>query len=197
MADNEQPTTPNAQPANGAAEQAFQPAPAQPAPAQTPEASADRAPAASDFAGGVSSAGRFRDRATKRQEGELLTLSSGETVKVRRPSITNMVKSGQVPANVAGAALKFDSGKPMSDRDVQRLFELKEIVTRAALLSPRVTKEPNYDNDEIAFDDLTEDEINDVYMYVQVGLEELSKFREKRQRDAARSDSEPLPGDEA
>lgn len=194
MADNEQPTTPNAEPANRGAEEALQASPAAaPAPAQTP---APEAPA-SDFAGGVSSAGRFRDRATKREEGELLTLSSGETVKVRRPSITNMVKAQIVPANVAGAALKFDSGKPMSDRDVQRLFELKEIVTRAALLSPKIVKEPNYDHDEISFDDLTEDEINDVYMYVQVGLEELTKFREKRQRDASGPDSDTVPGDQA
>lgn len=146
---------------------------------------------------GASSAARFRDRAKTAAEGEYLSLSSGESVKVRRPSITNMVKAGIVPANVAGAALKFDSGKPMTDRDVQRLFELKQIVVTNALVSPKVVAgEPNYDNDEIAFDNLTEDEINDIYMYVQVGLVELTKFREKRQRDAAGSNSEQVPGDE-
>lgn len=146
---------------------------------------------------GASRASRFRDRSQRNIEGELLTLTSGEKFRVRRPSITNMVKTGQVPANVAGAALKFDSGKPMSDRDVTRLFELKEIVTTHSLLSPKIVENPNYEEDEIALSDLTEDEINDVYTYVQVGLEELTRFREKRQRDAAGPDSETVSGDEA
>lgn len=154
-------------------------------------------PAPQEDAAPTSRAARFRDRTQKAKEGEELLLTSGETVTVRRPSITNMVKAGIVPSNVAGAALKFDQGKQMSDRDIQRLFELKQIVVTNALVSPKIATEPNYDADEIAFDDLTEDEINDVYMYVQVGLEELTRFREKRQRDAARSDSDQVPGDEA
>jgi hypothetical protein len=125
-------------------------------------------------------ASAFRKRSQEMEKGELLLLVSGNTVRVRRPSITAMVKSGQVPANVAGAALKFDSGKPMSDRDVTRLFELKQIVTTHALMAPKIVEgTPDYDNNEISIDDLTEDEINDVYMYVQVGLEKLYSFRKK------------------
>lgn len=145
-----------------------------------------------------STADLFRNRSKLREAGEEFELTTGIKVRVRRPSITNMVKAGIVPANVAGAALKFDSGKPMSDRDVQRLFELKNIIVEAALISPRIVKsDPNYDNDEIIFDDLTEDEINDIYQYVQVGLETLVKFRKERQRTLAGSDSNPVPGNEA
>ena len=152
------------------------------------------APEPQTSAAGTNVASQFRDRAAREQKGETLELTSGITVTVRRPSITNMVRSGVIPGQLAGAALKYDKNQPMSERDVQRLFEMKQIVVKHALVTPRVVEDPNYDNNEIAFTDLNEDEINDIYMYVQVGLVELTKFRTQRSGDAAGSDSSEVPG---
>lgn len=146
-----------------------------------------------------SSAAAFRDRSRKINEGEVIKLDSGLVVRARRPSVTLMVQAGQIPASLAASALKYDSGREISDRDVKRLYELKVVVTKAALITPKIVDKPadQLADDEILITDLVETDIDNVYMFVQVGLEVLNKFRAQRQGLLTGPDSETLPGDEA
>lgn len=139
-------------------------------------------------------ANSFRERAKRYELGETLKLTSGPEVKVRRPSIASLIQQGKIPASLAAATIRFDTGRDVADKDVKRLYELRILVAQHALISPKLVANPNYDNDEIAITDLTDDDLSDIYQYIQVGLEELNRFRSQRERVHAGSDSPEISG---
>ena len=153
-----QPTTPNADQA-----------------ALTPPVSA--APQPSTAPTGAS---QFRDDAKKRNEGELITLQSGHVLRVGRPSVNNLVKTGQLPSELANAAIKMQSGGSINDHDMKKYVEYNERIVKLSVVSPKIVDTPNYDNDEISIEDLSDDERNEILLFVNGGLEALAKFRGER-----------------
>ncbi len=119
----------------------------------------------------------FRKTSQARKAGELITLSSGHTLRISRPSVNNLVKSGQLPSELANAAIKMQSGGTINDQDMKRYVEYNERIVKLSVVSPKIVDEPNYDNDEISVDDLDDNERSEILLYVNGGLEALAKFR--------------------
>jgi hypothetical protein len=126
------------------------------------------------------SAASFRDKAKKRSEGELVTLVSGNTLRIGRPSVNNLVKTGQLPSELANAAIKMQSGGNISDHDMKKYVEYNERIVKLSVVSPKIVDQPNYEADEISIEDLSDDERNEILMFVNGGLEALAKFRGER-----------------
>lgn len=122
-------------------------------------------------------ANEFRKDAQARKDGQLITLSSGHTLRIARPSVNNLVKSGQLPSELANAAIKMQSGGTINDTDMKRYVEYNERIVKLSVVSPKITENPNYDNDEISIDDLDDNERSEILLYVNGGLEALAKFR--------------------
>lgn len=122
-------------------------------------------------------AGEFRKDSQARKDGQLITLSSGHTLRIARPSVNNLVKSGQLPSELANAAIKMQSGGTINDTDMKRYVEYNERIVKLSVVSPKIVDEPNYDNDEISVDDLDDNERSEILLYVNGGLEALAKFR--------------------
>lgn len=124
------------------------------------------------------SAADFRKTSEERKAGQLVTLESGHTLRIGRPSVNNLVKTGQLPAELANAAIKIQSGGSLNDHDMRKYVEYNERIVKLSVISPKIVDEPNYDADEIALEDLSDSERNEILLYVNGGLEALAKFRE-------------------
>ncbi len=129
----------------------------------------------------VSSASKFAQRNKERTEGKILELSDGLFALVRRPSVNKLIASGHVPSDVAGVLMSGNaSGALKGTKEFSKLVELQQIVARHALVKPKVVEDgvkPDYDNDEIAIDDLMDDDLSKILLYVQSGVTDLAKFR--------------------
>lgn len=134
------------------------------------------------------SASQFKKDAAQRAEGQLITLSSGHTLRVGRPSVNNLVKTGQLPSELANAAIKMQSGGQINDHDMKKYVEYNERIVKLSVISPKIVDTPNYDNDEIAINDLSDDERSEILLYVNGGLEALAKFRSNGSGVSAGSD---------
>jgi hypothetical protein len=129
------------------------------------------------------SAAQFRKDTQTRKDGELITLSSGHVLRIARPSINGLMKTGQLPTELSNAAIKMqqsDGNKPISADEMKKYVEYNERIISLSVVSPRIVDNPNYDNDEISIDDLADDERTEVLQYVQGGLDALIKFRTER-----------------
>jgi hypothetical protein len=144
----------------------------------------------------LSGAAAFRERSQKRQEGEVLELSSGMVVKVRRPNENKLIQEGHVPSQLAMSAINIQLGKA-GPADLKNFAALQQVYTRLTVVHPVVVAgEPTGDN-EISIDDFESDELNEIYLYATGGMDGLRSFREGRQSLSAGPDSESLSGDAA
>jgi len=140
----------------------------------------------------VSSAAEFEKSRQARETGEVITLPSGLSVLVRKPSVRKMMTTGQIPSDVASAIQSADAqaaaagGKistKLSTQELAKVVEFSTIVARTALVNPKVVADgatPDYANGEIAFDDLDDADVRAIVEYVQGGADENAKFRSQQ-----------------
>lgn len=144
----------------------------------TPTPNAPVAPQATDAPKSVSSAADFRRARESRENGELITLSdSGLTVKVRRPAVSQLVKTGQIPSELVNASAKVQSGNGSATQaDYQKYVQYQEHLIRYALVQPSLV-DANPNDDQITLDELTDGDKGEIVIYVNGGLAALAKFR--------------------
>jgi len=119
----------------------------------------------------------IRKRSQDRKQGTLITLSSGITLRIGRPSVNNLVKTGQLPAELANAAIKVQSGTPnLTDHDMKKYVEYNERIVLLSVMEPKIVASDPTD-EQIALEDLGDDDRNEILLYVNGGLEALAKFR--------------------
>lgn len=121
----------------------------------------------------------------KLAEGEIVELPSfvGDgtiCVRLRRPSLIQMVKAGKIPntlledantlfaSGAAGVARKGDSSK--DPEALSKMCELLEVVCEAAFV------EPTYKEIKNAGIELTDSQLLAVFAYTQNGVESLKSF---------------------
>jgi hypothetical protein len=110
-------------------------------------------------------------------EGKLIELPSGIVVRVGRPSLANMLKSGKIPANLVSAAVKQMQGSTlMTQKDLQESIEVVELILLEAVKEPKLVRE-NPAEDEICLDDFTDEDRGFIFQYVQSGALDLKPFR--------------------
>ena len=126
----------------------------------------------------VSSAADFRRARESRENGEIITLSdSGLTVKVRRPAVSQLVKTGQIPSELVNASAKVQSGNGSATQaDYQKYVQYQEHLIRHALVQPALV-DANPNDDQITLDELTDGDKGEIVIYVNGGLAALAKFR--------------------
>jgi len=73
------------------------------------------------------------------KEGIVIELPSGIKVKLRRPSLANLLKSGKIPSNLTQAALRQAEGRPiLSQKDVEDSLAVVEVVLQEAFVEPKL-----------------------------------------------------------
>ena len=144
----------------------------------------------------LSGAAAFRERSQRQQEGEILELSSGMVVKVRRPNDTKLIQEGHIPAQLAMSSINIQQQKA-TPQDLKNFAALQRLYARLTVVDPVVVEgEPQGDN-EISIDDFDSGELSEIYLYATGGMDGLKQFRQGRQSLLAGSDSQALPGNAA
>lgn len=136
------------------------------------------APVATDAPKSVTSAAEFRRARQSRESGEIVTLSdSGLTVKLRRPAVSQLVKTGQIPSELVNASAKVQAGNGSATQaDYAKYVQYQEHLVRHAVVEPQLV-ESNPTDDQITLDDLTDGDKGEIVIYVNGGLAALAKFR--------------------
>lgn len=130
----------------------------------------------------ISSAQQFKQAREAREAGDILTLASGLSVRIRRPEVTKLIAKGLLPATLVQGFMSLQ-GKPqdkMKAEDLEMILSFQREVAKHALVSPTIADEPDYDKDEISIDDLVAEDLDEVWAYVNGGLEGVELFRKER-----------------
>lgn len=125
----------------------------------------------------VSSPEEIKQWKNKAEKGEVLELPSGLKVRIKRPKLAVMMKSGIIPQDLLNISLDVTSGKATSNpADLQKAIQVMEIILMNSFVEPRlVEKEPK--EGEITVNDLTDDDRAFAFAYVQSGRSGLGRFR--------------------
>lgn len=115
----------------------------------------------------------------KLSQGEVVQLPpfvEGTTfvVRIKRPSMMNLVKTGKIPNSLVKSASKLFNGKGVDDRSdkaMSQAFEVFETLCEAALVQPtyKELKEANIE--------LTDEQYMAIFNYTQRGIKALEPFR--------------------
>lgn len=132
----------------------------------------------------VSSAQQFKQRRLEKERGELLTLSSGLVVRVRRPEVSRLISKGLIPANLVQVFLNVQGKQTdnMKPEDLEKLLQFQRVVAEYSFVEPVVTESPDYSAGQISIDDIDESDLEDVWAYVNGGLTAVESFRTERNR---------------
>jgi len=112
-------------------------------------------------------------------QGELVQLppfKEGTTfvVRMKRPSMMNLVRTGKIPNSLVKSASKLFNGKGVDDRNdkaMSQAFDVFETLCEASML------EPTYKQLQEAGIELTDEQLMAVFNYTQRGVKALEPFR--------------------
>lgn len=122
-----------------------------------------------------------------REEGEVITLASGNIVRVRAVPLDHLITSGRIPdilTPIAAKALWTDTeASVVADQvEVAKGFvELINLVVPAALLTPRVVETPTAD-DEISLADIDFQDKLTLFNLATGGAAMLRQFRIQQEK---------------
>jgi len=113
---------------------------------------------------------------------------SGARVKVKKPTFLSLVKKGVIPTHLLNLALKVQDGagiNQLTGDELKRFLQIMEIIVRESLVIPRIISEKDREEGKegILIDELTDNDLQFIYKFVQDVLEEegreLRSFRRK------------------
>lgn len=111
--------------------------------------------------------------------------------KLRRPSLMRLAQDGKIPNQLLGtAATLFDTG--MSGA-LESGDQFKELSGAVICLAKAALVEPTYEELEKAGIELTDEQLFQIYMYTQKGVQMLKGFREEQEPE---QDTESGGGEE-
>lgn len=143
----------------------------------------------------VTSAEQFKRDTEESKRGQLITLGSGRTYRIARPSINGLIKTGQLPQELSNAAINIQNsaGKQLSEEDLKKYVEYNERLIMLSVVEPAiVANNADYSAGQINIDDVADDERTEIMTFVQGGLPELIKFRSRGQSVPAGLDSQEV-----
>lgn len=108
-------------------------------------------------------------------------------VRMKRPSMLDLISQGRIPNPLAGTASKLFSkgGAGVDQTDPKQLKELVEILHIFCEVS---FVQPTYSQVKEAGLELTDEQLMFVFNYVQAGNKALEKFRKQPQNSGATGD---------
>lgn len=145
----------------------------------------------------------------KAERTKTVKLPSGNEVKVRRPSLLNLMRRGIVPKHLYQVAMNAMDGKDpgtMKAEDMKPFVEFMAVFVIAAVVEPTIVMNDKPKENEISIGLLTDEDQFKIFIECQAkeageGSETLEPFREKHESPASgrdgekvRPEAEPAPG---
>lgn len=111
---------------------------------------------------------------------ELAPFQDGKpfVVRLKKPSLLNLAKNGQIPNPLlnAAATLFFGAESVVDEDDTDFLVQMHDVME---LLAEASFVEPTWKEIKEAGIELTDEQYLDIYQYSQMGVKGLASFREK------------------
>lgn len=131
----------------------------------------------------------FRERKQKNEIGEAVEIG-GNTFMVARPSLASLTKAGIIPKELATEATnvqtKISKDKDLSSAEIEKYQKYQEELVMASVRVPKLHRgESDYDNNVINITELTDEELNELHIFIQGGGKALRSFRLQRERQIA------------
>lgn len=122
---------------------------------------------------------RVQEWRAAREQGETVTLPSGQVATLRRVHLLDLVESGRIPDELSGVVLEvIDEGvKKPSQEDLRAYIEVVNLMCMAAFVDPPLAKEGNDEAlgvEEVPFLDRA-----DVFRWCNEGARKLRPFRKE------------------
>jgi hypothetical protein len=118
-----------------------------------------------------------------REQGEAVELPSKHVVVLRPISMQSLLRHGRIPDSLTGLVSSFISGQGLDKENpvalAKSITELNMVMCKSAMLTPRIVDDPKTD-EEISFEDLSEEEIDFIVSWAQEPVKTMEKFREKQ-----------------
>jgi hypothetical protein len=117
----------------------------------------------------------------EREQGVPVKLPSGIIVSIRKPNLSKLIESGDIPSELLSMALGkegIDLGHYDAD-SVQKGIKMMNLMVKHSLVSPKVV-ENNPKEDEILVDDLSEDDKAFIVGEAQSEVGKLKSFRKEQ-----------------
>jgi len=125
----------------------------------------------------ITPASEIKRKADESKNGKLIELPSGIVMRVARPSLALLLKSGKIPGSLVSAALKQAQGStPMTQKEIQESIEVVDLILMEAVKEPQVVKENPTEN-QVCIDDFSDEDRGFIFNYVQQGALDLKPFR--------------------
>lgn len=122
----------------------------------------------------------LREANRKTQEGELVTLPSGLVLKIKRPSISKLLRDQKIPQSLVGAAIRMTNGRDTSSAsELAENIKLMESILAQAIVEPEGMTQEDIEN-------LSDEDKGTCFLYIQQGVADLDSFRNKLARQTAR-----------
>lgn len=120
----------------------------------------------------VTSLDEIRKKQQEYSDGVVFKLPSGMVLKLRRPSLSRMIRDKIVPQSLVSAAVRIAVGKgTTSADDLSDNIKLMEFVLEKAIVEPEGMTLADIEL-------LSEDDKAEAFMFVQRGLTGLNSFRQ-------------------
>lgn len=124
----------------------------------------------------VASLEDIRKQKEVRDAGTLVTLPSGLVLRLKRPSLSFLLRNKQVPTTLVAAAIRMSQGQmPTTAQEVSENIMLMENVLSKAIIEPE-----GMTADDIA--SLDDEDKGMAFLFVQQGVTDLDSFRDKYSR---------------
>lgn len=109
-------------------------------------------------------------------------------VRMTRPSLLALAKSGKIPNQLLAAATELFQGKPVQNRQQQRAggkVDINDVMTQTyevvKIIAEASLKEPTLQDIEGVGLQLTDEQLLAIFNYSQVGVKALDRFRSQPQ----------------
>lgn len=138
----------------------------------------------------------IKARLKKISDGKLIRLPvSGMVFRLGKPSISKLLKTDAIPADLVVEAIKLDTNRsePKNKAEYLKTLQIIDRVVCEAGIAPKIVMtQEEVDDNSIWIEDLDDQDRITIYLYAQSGVTpEIKSFREERtDRDAGSNMSE-------
>jgi len=117
---------------------------------------------------------------SKRLEGIPVRLPScGIVVRAKIPSLTSLIRSGEIPKDLIAVALNWQRGGSLDPDSAKKFVDLVDAVFCLSVVQPKFAIDPEKDSDVLDVATIDDNDKIFIWELIQGGASQLKNFRKK------------------
>lgn len=115
----------------------------------------------------------------EREQGKLVKLPSGIVVSLKKPNLSQLIVTGDIPSDLMSLALGKEALDDLSPEGIKKGLKLIDLLVKHSIVSPKVVDKDAGD-DEILIADLSEEDKSFIVGDAQKEVGNLKSFRSQQ-----------------